>query len=324
VCINKYQTASSNLPGWAGPGSATFGTFAGGATCAWNASNDNDTWIKFTAQSTTVCINISGLDQNTQSIVVTDPNNDGDNNACTGAGAGQYWSLASCPRTSPALYGSTAGTDDNQNHCFTAIPGKTYYLVVDGNGGAESPFFVNGVLGTMFVLPVNLSDFSFTCFNNQIKLKWTTLSELNNDHFTVLGSSDGIEWVELDDILGAGSSNAINNYSYPVPFDYNQFKYFKLRQNDRNSMAISYSSILYVDCDKFEEIEFYPNPFVNELNFKVYSDGLINYEIVDLLGQSVSAGIISKQNTTILLDGLASDIYFLKINKSKTYKLIKQ
>jgi hypothetical protein len=317
------KTASSNLPGWAGPGASTFGTFAGGVTCAWNGSNDNDTWIKFTAQSSTVCINISGLDQNTQSIVVTDPNTDGDNNACTGAGAGQYWSLASCPRNSPAIYGTTAGTDDNQNHCFTAMPGQTYYLVVDGNGGAESPFFVNGVLGTTFVLPINLINFDFSCQNNQLKLNWTTATETNNSHFTILGSSDAIEWLEAGNVVGSGNSLTLINYNYDIPVEFSSLKYFKLAQTDYDG-TITYSGVISPDCEKYNQIEFAPNPFDNEIKFNINSDRIVNYEIVTVLGQIVNSGVVSKINHRIELSNLASDIYFLKIDNSKSYKIIKQ
>jgi len=92
------KTSSSNMPGWQGPAASTFGTFQGGITCDWNAANNNDVWIKFTPTATNVCIAISGLVDNLQSVVVKDPNTDGDNNACTGASGGQYWQLVSCPR----------------------------------------------------------------------------------------------------------------------------------------------------------------------------------------------------------------------------------
>lgn len=317
------KTPSSNMPGWAGPGAATFGTFAGGATCAWNGNNDNDTWIKFTAQGTTVCINVSGLDQNTQSIVVTDPNTDGDNNACTGAGSGQYWTLASCPRTAPALYGSTAGTQNNQNHCFPAIPGKVYYLVVDGNGGAESPFFINGVLGTSFVLPLELNEFTYSCNFNNIKLNWSTLTEINNDYFTILGSSDGNEWFEIGIVDAEGNSLNLMNYSFQVPTQYSNLKYFKLAQTDFNGSK-TYSSIIYTDCESYNQIDFFPNPFSDELNFKINSNEPVYYEITSVLGQILNSGFVNKENNRIYLSNLASDIYFIKINNSKTYKLIKQ
>ncbi|MBX7227604.1 MAG: hypothetical protein K1X55_16335, partial [Chitinophagales bacterium] len=126
----------------------SFGTI-GGDTCQWNQANNNDVWIKFEPISEHVCISISGLDFNLQSVIVKDANQDGDNIPCTANltnGANdQRWELISCPNS--AIYSTTAGTQLNQQHCFNAIVNETYYMVVDGNGGAESKFYISGVTG---------------------------------------------------------------------------------------------------------------------------------------------------------------------------------
>lgn len=315
------KTPSSNMPGWAGPGASTFGTFAGGATCAWNGSNDNDTWIRFTAQSNTVCVNVSGLDQTTQSIVVTDPNTDGDNNPCTGAGAGQYWQLVSCPR--PAIYDATSGDDVSQNHCFTATPGQTYYLVVDGNGGAESPFFINGLLGTQIVLPIELVSFDYKCNNDNVQLNWATQSELNNDYFTVMASADANEWIEISKIKGAGNNNELKEYSYSVLSSYSNYKYFKLKQTDFDG-KYTYSKIVYANCDDANPIDYYPNPFDDVLIIQLKHRDEALFKIYDNLGQLVYSGKLTKDANQIDLNSLAAGIYYLKLDSQKTYKLIKK
>jgi hypothetical protein len=148
ICAStNAKNASTQMPG--SSGGTTFGTI-GGTACAWNGNNNNDVWIRFTPINTNVCISISGLDLSLQSIVVEDSNADGDNNPCTGVaptgGANDTrWTIVSCPRN--AIYTTTAGSQLNQQHCFTATLGKTYYMVVDGNGGSESPFYISGVSG---------------------------------------------------------------------------------------------------------------------------------------------------------------------------------
>jgi hypothetical protein len=132
------KSASIQMPGILSPG---FGTI-GGQTCDWNAINNNDVWIKHTATSTYTCLSISGISPvnpgdpaNLQSIVVTDANLDFDNNPCTGpAPSGENdprWQLVSCPRN--AIYSTPSGTTINQQHCFTSIPGKDYFFIVDGS-----------------------------------------------------------------------------------------------------------------------------------------------------------------------------------------------
>ncbi len=143
------KTGSVLMPGsLTGPNGTSFGTI-GGVACNWNQANNNEVWLRFTPTSADVCISISGLDFSLQSVIVQDADEDGDNNPCTanpiGVSNDQRWNLISCPISS--LYSTTAGTQKNQNHCFTAVVGQTYYLVVDGNGGAESPFYIGGVSG---------------------------------------------------------------------------------------------------------------------------------------------------------------------------------
>ncbi|OWY19010.1 T9SS C-terminal target domain-containing protein [Sphingobacteriales bacterium UPWRP_1] len=150
ICAStNSKTGSVLMPGsLTGPNGTSFGTI-GGVACTWNGANNNDVWLKFTPTSPNVCISISGLDFSLQSVVVQDANQDGDNNPCTANAVGttndQRWNLISCPVNS--IYTTSAGTARNQNHCFTATVGQTYYLVVDGNGGAESPFYIGAVSG---------------------------------------------------------------------------------------------------------------------------------------------------------------------------------
>lgn len=331
ICAStNTKTASSNMPGWAGPGASSFGTFSGGVTCSWNGSNDNDTWIKFTAQSSTVCVNISGLDQSLQSVVVTDPNTDGDNNPCTGSGAGQYWQLVSCPDqtgTANDIYTGTAGTQKDQNHCFTATPGQTYYLVIDGNGGAESPFFVNGLLGTAMVLPIELIDFTAQYSKSEalVYLKWQTSAEIQNDYFSIERSTDGVHWKEISRQKGAGTSNHWNSY---MAYDANYEKginYYRLKQTDYNKKA-SYSKIAYINAEENSQLySLYPNP--NQGEFNLYSNSKNEHDdfvIVNMMGQVIQEGQLSSGINSVNIQEVPSGIYFIKISGQETIKLIKQ
>jgi hypothetical protein len=156
ICANTTgMTGSTQMPGSiGGPNTNSFGTI-NGVTCQWNNANNNDVWIKYTATSTNTCLSISGISGtgiSLQSIVVTDANTN-DTDPCTQlprtSTNDPNWSVVSCPRN--GIYTTTPGTQFNQQHCFTSEIGKTYYLVVDGDGGAASKFWIwgftyNGVL----------------------------------------------------------------------------------------------------------------------------------------------------------------------------------
>jgi len=130
------STQSSQMPGW---NSGSIVNSIGGVNCQWNSLNHGDVWIKFVATQTTSCLSlngVSGTNISAQSIVVTDANIDNDNNPCTQVAKTSTndpnWIVVSCPRNQ--IYGTSAGSKNNQQHCFTSEVGKAYYMVVDSDG----------------------------------------------------------------------------------------------------------------------------------------------------------------------------------------------
>jgi hypothetical protein len=112
----------------------------GTAGCGWLATSENNLWIQFTPSTSNVCINISGINyvsgspNGVQSIIVESAT------PCSGA-----WTVVNCPRNN--IYSSDVGSVMSHNHCFTATPGNTYYLVVDGNAGAITELYLTGISG---------------------------------------------------------------------------------------------------------------------------------------------------------------------------------
>lgn len=274
------MSSSAQMPGWAGPGANTWGTFNGGVTCGWNFANNNDVWIAFVAHEEQVCINISGLNDDLQSVVVSDPNTDGDNDPCTGANGGQYWTLESCP--SPSIYSTTAGTDNNQNHCFSATIGQTYYLVVDGNGGAESSFYVSGIAGTLYNLPVELMNFDITCQDEKPVLMWETASEYNNDYFIIQHTFDGYHYSNIGSIDGAGTTSEKQTYRFNI-IDPSYFNgYFRLKQVDYDGQ-FEYSPLRFGNCEN-------ESPIVQIINGQLIISNIehiLNCSIYDLTGRQL-------------------------------------
>jgi hypothetical protein len=181
----------------------------------------------------------------------------------------------------------------------------------------------NAAAPSCVILPIELSNFDYSCHNDQIKLNWATATEVDNSHFSILGSTDANEWLEIGTQIGAGNSSEMRQYEFDVPSQYSYLKYFKLAQHDYDSHS-KFTNIISVDCDAKNLVDFYPNPFNNELNFTVNPNESISYEITTVLGQVLNSGIVNKENSRITLENLACDIYFIKINNSKVYKIIKQ
>jgi hypothetical protein len=321
ICASTNgMSTSSQMPGWAGPGPSAFGTFNGGATCNWNGTNNNDVWVQFTAQSTTVCINISGLDNNQQSIIVSDSNLDGDNNPCTGTGGGQYWNLVSCPN--PTSYSTTAGTTINQNHCFSGVIGQTYYLVIDGNGGVESPFYLTGISGTSYTLPVSLVSFDARLITRTTEITWETASEKNNDYFIVERSQNGIDWEFLDKLEGVGNSSELQSYSTYDSHPFSGVGYYRLKQVDFDGKS-TYSDIKSVV--NTNDLMILPNPSSGIFGVGGLPKNQVNeIYIFDITGQLLKQYISDNDSIQLDLSGNEAGVYMVIINGLEAIKIIKQ
>lgn len=174
ICASTAsKQPSAQSPGYFQPnnGPASYESISGN-NCQWNAANNNDVWVKFTANGAgTLCISISGLDGYLQSIVVKDADLDLNNNACSQVaksknGGDPNWIVVSCPSTNTVIYDANnvgGGTNWNQQHCFTAQLNETFYLIVDGTSGAQSPFYISGTSGPLpAILDKNESRFTGT------------------------------------------------------------------------------------------------------------------------------------------------------------------
>ena len=224
-------------------------------------------------------------------------------------------------------YTTSSGSSANFQFKLSALASNSsYYLVIDGTGGNISKLYIEvngGTLSCNAFLPIQLTNFDYSCNNETLKLNWSTASESNNDYFLVFGSADGMEWIEVGKIAGANNSINKLNYNFNIPKHYSNLNYYKLKQVDFDN-SYSYSNILYVDCQSKNKIEIFPNPFADELNIKVHLNELVPYQISTVLNQVVNSGYVNSESSTIKLSELPSGIYFIKVDNSNSYKIIKQ
>ena len=122
------------------------------------------------------------------------------------------------------------------------------------------------------LMPVELTMLYGVCIeDNQVELRWQTASETNNSYFAILRSFDGVHFVEIDYITGAGTTTEMNNYVYYDVDDNDGIVYYKLRQVDYDGNYTDSKVIAVQTCGKNarfsitdEEIEvFFRNPQAN-------------------------------------------------------------
>jgi len=101
-------------------------------------------------------------------------------------------------------------------------------------------------------LPIQLLSFTAQCQEQDVILEWSTATEENNDYFTLLRSDDAEHYEAIVQIVGAGNSNNVVNYSYT---DYNAKDgnyYYKLKQTDYDGKSETFSTV-HVNCDTKKE-----------------------------------------------------------------------
>ncbi|MEO1258422.1 MAG: hypothetical protein AAFZ15_06480 [Bacteroidota bacterium] len=109
-------------------------------------------------------------------------------------------------------------------------------------------------------LPIELSTFTSSLYQNQIVLDWTTTVEINNDGFSIEKSADGFQWTELSWVEGAGNTLERQAYRYVDSSPFNGNNYYRLKQVDFDGSQ-HYSNILSIKYgDRDGSAVIFPNP----------------------------------------------------------------
>lgn len=185
-------------------------------------------------------------------------------------------------------------------------------------------FSVFAVAQSVQPLPVELTEFSGTAESDYNHLKWTTASETGNDYFTIERSTDGVTFVELGRVDGAGNSTQLLNYYFNDLNPYEGTNYYRLKQTDFNG-HFTHSQMIALDFRRgnMSVNNIRPNPTNGEVNFDFASpeETEIHIIITDVTGRvvtderrKVKAGVTAI-GTLIAEEG--AGVYSLKIIEEK-------
>ncbi len=182
---------------------------------------------------------------------------------------------------------------------------------------------------TALVLPVELIRFNATALDETVLLSWQTASEVNNSHFVLERSKEGLTWESISTIPGSGNSNTILSYQH---FDLDPFKarsYYRLKQVDYDG-EYAYSDVRVIDFDNELNVTITPNPTRSVLSVNLkWSSGVKTIELSDMKGVRLYHKQAGDQTTfNIDVSQYSPGIYILQIRgdhgKVETRKIIKE
>jgi Bacterial Ig domain/Secretion system C-terminal sorting domain len=253
--------------------------------------------------------------------------------------------------TAQLVTNSADGTVVLQNtgtFTFTPNPGFTgqnttfTYMVCDNGlpSMCSDVATVTIVFQSSGALPVTITDLGAVYSNDKVNVKWTTTFELNNDHFDVERSTDGISFNAVGTVKGMGNSAVKHNYEFNDDVSRNVLNkndlYYRLKQVDLDGKA-SYTKVLVVRVYRtksLQSLSVTPNPAINDIKVNVQLNEnsyivmkIANSNGIEVMRKTTRASIGSNNFSLEGTSRLQAGIYFLEVivnsNERMMVKLIK-
>lgn len=170
-------------------------------------------------------------------------------------------------------------------------------------------------------LPVELISFKATLVKNaSIMLTWVTASEMENSHFEIEKSINGMDYEKIGRVEGNGTTWEMQFYEFTDNSPQNGVNYYRLKQVDIGG-TFEYSNIITYKQSENVKITVAPNPIQQNSELKIITadDSMFDIMIYDINGRIVKT--IYKANQ-LTIDDLEEGLYIYHI--SQNGKIIKK
>lgn len=219
-----------------------------------------------------------------------------------------------------------------------AIPGTIINTArISSNSQAGDLFTDDGtaVIGASGgPVPVKFTSFKANLLNNNSALvKWTTEAEIDNDHFEVQRSDDGIHFITRGKVNGNGSTTISHAYEFTdILNTVSPIVYYRLKIIDTDG-KYSFSKIVAIKIKgtlSVDDFNVYPNPFINDIKIALSSqvDVMATFRVISFEGKEMIRRMIAVQkgeNIVVLKDfgNIAKGNYILEVTTASD-KFIKK
>jgi hypothetical protein len=201
-----------------------------------------------------------------------------------------------------------------------------------GTDGVPDYYFDNYMVVDLLVIPVELTSFTAVDENGQVKLNWTTATELNNQMFEIQRRSSEGEYITIGYVDGYGTTTEPQEYSFVDNSALTGKFFYRLKQFDFGG-RYEYSDEIEIEVTgplAFKLEQNYPNPFNPStlIKYSIPESGLVTLEVYNLLGEKISTlvnGVQQAGRYEVNFDAsnLASGIYVYSL-RAGSFNLVKK
>jgi len=233
-----------------------------------------------------------------------------------------------------------AGSVPNLQFQLVSATGKTQIVAIGFINGSNLSTAMNSPSGTLggfsnvggltlnVPLPVTISSFYGMKAGNEDILTWNTSQEINNRHFNLQYSTDGMSFrtiARIDSKAEQGNSASALNYSCTYATPGSGHNYYRLEQVDIDGRTTIATHILDLErSGKQVEVNLFPNPATNVLHVNITAEKPQNtvVKILDMNGRTVKMvkTFMSQGSQTITIDinNLSIGSYFIQIYENNS------
>ena len=165
------------------------------------------------------------------------------------------------------------------------IDAVTTYTVADAQGCIVDQFTVT----TNAVLPIAIEKYAVVLQNKVVNITWTTSLEVNNKHYVIERSADGINFNVLT-IVQPLQNTGIKNYSYVDNNPLKGISYYRLVQVDANNAKKVYEIKRINTGNQINfEANTLPTSVSNQLQLQIKTNyfGRYGIKVIDMQGKVV-------------------------------------
>lgn len=217
------------------------------------------------------------------------------------------------------VHGTASGLAFTYNSGIITVAGiSTALIPLNGNR-----YFTIGSVSSTTPLPIELVAFDAACNGTQVDVSWSTASERNNEHFTVEAGPDGINFLPVAQLPGAGNSSVMRHYSWTDMRPMAGVSYYRLKQTDTDGTH-AYSATVPVHCNQQPGITIFPNPTHGSFSFSMPEDldsRPLEVEVCNSIGQPVLRQVFDPTTTgsleEISLAHVPEGIYYVTFRTAR-------